>query len=41
MEVALAWNNAKFGDYQAKYDFVECYLCNGPELDADTLLHYR
>ena len=41
MEVALAWRKAKFGDYKDKYDFVEYYLCNGPELDADTLLHYR
>ena len=41
MEVALAWNAAKFGDYEDKYNFVEYYLCNGPELDADTLLHYR
>jgi hypothetical protein len=40
-EVALRWHAAKFGDYQAKWDFVEYYLCNGPELDADTLLHYR
>lgn len=41
METALAWRAAKFGDYQDKYNFVEYYLCNGPELDADTLLHYR
>ena len=41
MEVALRWHDAKFGDYQAKWEFVEYYLCNGPELDADTLLHYR
>lgn len=41
MEVALAWRAAKFGDYQDKYNFVEYFLCNGPELDADTILHYR
>lgn len=41
MEVALRWRAAQYGDYKAKYDFVEYYLCNGPELDADTLLHYR
>lgn len=41
MEVALRWRAAKYGDYEAKYNFVEYYLCNGPELDADTLLHYR
>lgn len=41
METALAWRDAKFGDYQDKYNFVEYFLCNGPELDADTILHYR
>ena len=41
MQVAIKWNDAKYGDYKDKYDFVQYYLCNGPELDADTLLHYR
>ena len=41
MEMAIRWNEAKYGDYQAKYDFVEYFMCNGPELDADTILHYR
>lgn len=41
MEVALLWNKAKYGDYQDKYDFLEYFFCNGPELDADTILHYR
>ena len=41
MELALRYHQAKYGDYQDKYDFVEYYLCNGPEIDADTLLHYR
>lgn len=41
MEMAIRWNDAKYGDYQAKYDFVEYFMCNGPELDADTILHYR
>lgn len=40
-EMAIRWNEAKYGDYQAKYDFVEYFMCNGPELDADTILHYR
>lgn len=41
MEMAIRFNAAKFGDYQAKYDFLEYFMCNGPELDADTILHYR
>jgi hypothetical protein len=41
MEIALRWNKAKYGDYQDKYDFLEYLMCNGPELDADTILHYR
>lgn len=41
MEIALRWNAAKYGDYQDKYDFMEYLMCNGPELDADTILHYR
>lgn len=41
MEIALLWNKAKYGDYQDKYNFLEYLMCNGPELDADTILHYR
>lgn len=41
MEIALRWANAKNGTYQDKYEFVEYLMCNGPELDADTILHYR
>jgi hypothetical protein len=41
MELALRWKEAKYGDYQAKYDFAEYLMCNGPEIDADTILHYR
>lgn len=41
MEMAIRWNAAKYGDFQAKYDFVEYFMCNGPELDADSILHYR
>ena len=40
-ELALRWHEAKYGVYQDKYSFVEFFLCNGPELDADTILHYR
>lgn len=41
MEMAIRWAKAKTGDYQDKYDFLEYFMCNGPELDADTILHYR
>ena len=41
MEIAIRYNASKYGDYQDKYDFVEYLVCNGPELDADSLLHYR
>lgn len=41
MELAIRWNDAKYGDYQAKYQFAEYLMCNGPEVDADTILHYR
>lgn len=41
MEIALRYNAAKTGDYAAKMDFVEYLMCNGPELDADTIMHYR
>lgn len=41
MEMAIRWNEAKYGDYQDKYDFMEYFMCNGPQLDADTILHYR
>ena len=39
--MAIRWNKAKHGSYQDKYDFVEYLMCNGPQLDADTILHYR
>lgn len=41
MEIALRWNAAKNGGYAEKYEFVEYLMCNGVELDADTILHYR
>lgn len=41
MEIALAFNDAKKGGYQKKKNFVEYLLCNGPELDADTICYYR
>ena len=41
MEMAIRYQEAKYGDYQAKYDFIEYFMANGPELDADTIMHYR
>lgn len=41
MELALAWQNAKRGGENEKKEFVEYLVCNGPELDADTILFYR
>ena len=41
MELALAYSDAKKGGYAEKKQFVEYLLCNGPELDADTICYYR
>lgn len=41
MEIALAYHDAEYGDYQDKINFVEYFFCNGPELDTHTILHYR
>lgn len=41
MEIALLYNAAKTGDYVDKMAFVEYFMCNGPELDTDSLMHYR
>lgn len=43
MELALAWNEARRsgGNVEAQKNFVEYLICNGPELDADTILFYR
>ena len=41
LEVAYKYKDALTGDYEDKKDFIEYYLCNGPELDTDTLLYYR
>ena len=40
-ELAYKYKDALTGDYEDKKDFIEYYLCNGPELDTDTLLYYR
>lgn len=41
MELALHWQDAKRGGLEAKKEFIEFLFCNGPELDADTILFYR
>lgn len=41
MEMAIRHNQAEKGGYDQKKDFVEYFLCNGPELDTDTLMYYR
>ena len=41
MEVALLYKDAQYGDYNAKKEFLEYFLANGPELDTDTIIHYR
>lgn len=41
MEMALRFKSAKRRDYKEKKDFLEYFFCNGPELDADTVLYYR
>lgn len=41
MELAIKFAEAEQGTFQQKKDFVEYYMCNGPELEADTLLYYR
>lgn len=41
MELAIRFEEAETGDFADKKAFVEFYVCNGPELDADTLLFWR
>ena len=41
MELALLARAADYGDYDAKVEFVGFFLANGPELDTDTIMHYR
>ena len=41
MELALLYNAAQYGDYEAKKEFVGFFLANGPELDTDTLVFFR
>lgn len=41
METALAWAEAEVGGFEEKFQFIKQFLCNGPELDVDTIMHYR
>lgn len=41
MELALKARAADYGNYDDKVDFVGFFLANGPELDTDTIMHYR
>lgn len=41
METALAWAEAEVGGFDEKFQFVKQFLCNAPELDTDTIIHYR
>lgn len=41
METALAYAEAEVGGFEEKFQFVKQFLCNGPELDVDTIIHYR
>lgn len=41
MELALLARAADYGSYADKVEFVGFLLANGPELDTDTIMHYR
>lgn len=41
MNCALLYRKAQYGTYDDKKEFIGYYLANGPELDTDTLMHYR
>lgn len=41
MELALLARAADYGSYEDKVQFVGFLLANGPELDTDTIMHYR
>lgn len=41
MELALLYNAAQYGDYEAKKEFLGFFLANGPELDTDTIMFFR
>ena len=41
VEIAFLYQDAKTGGYEEKKEFIQYLLCNGPELDAHTILYYR
>lgn len=41
VELAIRFHEAEVGTFDNKKSFVEYYMCNGPEIDADTMLYYR
>lgn len=41
MELAIRYAEAEGGTFDDKKNFVEYFMCNGPELEANTLLYYR
>lgn len=41
VEIAFKYNDAINGGYEEKKEFIQYLLCNGPELDVQTILYYR
>lgn len=41
MELAFLAREADYGDRNKKSEFIGFFLANGPELDTDTIMHYR
>lgn len=41
MELAFLAREADYGDRAKKSEFIGFFLANGPELDTDTIMHYR
>jgi hypothetical protein len=41
MELAFLAREADYGDRAKKAEFIGFFLANGPELDTDTIMHYR
>lgn len=41
MELALLYRAAQYGNYEDKKEFLGFFMANGPELDTDTIMHFR
>lgn len=41
LEIAYRYQEAKTGGYPEKKEFIQYLLCNGPEMDAQTIFYYR